>query len=67
MHREKGHSCNLGLSSRKVNTLVGSRRRLDIFVSSLLIKLSQVLSPWTFKFGPNHVKSSCYYCYFSFV
>ena len=35
------------------------KRRLDLFVSSLLIKLSQVISPWTYaKFGPNHVKSS---------
>jgi len=30
-----------------VNTLVSSRGMLDLFVSSLLIKLSQVLSPWT--------------------
>jgi len=28
-----------------VNTLVLSRGKLDLFVSSLLIKLSQVLSP----------------------
>ena len=41
----------------KMNTLVSSRERLDLFVSSLLINLSQVLSPWTYaKFGPNHVK-----------
>jgi len=30
-----------------MNTLMSSKRRLDLFVSSLLIKLSQVLSPWT--------------------
>jgi len=30
-----------------VNTLVASRERLDLFVPSLLIKLSQVLSSWT--------------------
>jgi len=31
----------------KVNTLVKSRGRLDFFISSLLIKLFQVLSLWT--------------------
>ena len=47
MHRENAYSCNLGLDSRgKVITLVGLREMLDLFVSSLLIKLSQVLSLW---------------------
>ena len=46
--------------NEKVNTLVGSRGRLDLFGSSLLINLSQVISLWMLaKFGPNHVKSSC--------
>ena len=39
------YSCNLGVDSRgKVNTLVSLREKLDLFVSSLLIKLSQILS-----------------------
>jgi len=36
------------------------RGKLDLFVSSLLINLSQFLSPWTWaKFELNYVKSSC--------
>jgi len=43
-----------------VNTLVALRGKLDLFVSNLLIKLSQVLSLWTWvKFGPNYIKSLC--------
>ena len=48
LHREKIYSCNLG---------VDSRGRLDLSISSLLTKLSQVLSPWTkVKFRPKHAK-----------
>ena len=38
VHREKVYSYNLGLH---LNTLVGSREMLDLFVSNLLIKLFQ--------------------------
>jgi len=46
VYREKVYSSNLDLDSREnVNTLVGVRGMLDLFVSSLLIKFSQVLFP----------------------
>ena len=46
VHRENLYSYNLGVNSKKkANTLVSWRGRLDLFVPSLLIKLSKVLSP----------------------
>jgi len=46
VHKENVYSCNLVGFKGKVNTLVGIKDNVKSLVPSLLIKLSQVLSPW---------------------
>jgi len=59
VHSEKEYSYNLVGFKGKVNTLEGIKEKVRSLVPSFLIKLSQVLSPWTQeKFEPKHIKSS---------
>jgi len=47
MQRENEYSCNVKGFKEKVSTLVKIKRKVISLVPSLLIKVSQVLSPWT--------------------
>ena len=65
VQREMEYSCNLEGFKEKVKTLMGIKAKARSPVPNLLVKLSQVLSPWTYaKFGPNHVKFLCSFLLF---